>query len=313
MMLALIVGVAAMLPQLVSLPPKPVSEPRALPRKGEAVSGFALTISPSGKVVDCRLQATSFYPELDAKGCPALEVAPFAPATDPNGDPAYGVVDVQVKWPQGVATVGAPYPDVELSLARLPAGVTGRPVADLVLSVSRTGGIDACDVVASTGSAALDSVACSSGVKAAKVGPATAPDSSAVPSVRSLRVRFVVYPHYGLNKRVDIPNPYPQRAQLLGVTGFGVARCQAESDGLLKDCTVAEEGPKDAGFGAAAAKLVMMTHMRVTPDQKGEVFVPVGFYIYPCPKWPESWVSVCGANVGHPPAGGWGINPPDLR
>jgi hypothetical protein len=312
-MLAVIVGLAVVLPQLVSSAPTRVKEPREMPWKSEAVSGFALTISPSGKVEGCRLQATSFYPELDDKGCPALEAARFAPATDFHGVPAYGVVDVQVKWPQGEAAVGAAYPDVELSLARMPAGVTGRPIADLVLSVNRTGGIDSCVVAASTGSAALDAAACSSGVKAANVGPVLTPVGAPAPSVRSLRVRFVVYPHYGNTKPVDIPNLYPLRAQLLRITGFGVARCQADSDGVLKGCTVAEEGPKDVGFGLAAAKLVMMTHLRVTPDQKGEVFVPVGFDISPCAKWPESWISDCGVNIGHAPAGGWGINPPDLR
>lgn len=295
-MLVVLVGLAAMLPRLVSAPAAPVHAPAELPRNGEAVSGFTVTVSPSGEVVDCRLQATSFYPRLDAKGCAALQGARFAPATDQQGAAAYGVVDLDVTWPQGLAAVGAAYPDVELSLARMPAGATGRPVADLVLAVDRTGAVGACEVVASTGSAALDSVACSSGVKAADIKAVTSKDGSPVPSIRALRVRFVVFPHYAVEKGGrSIQNVYPERAQKTGVTGFAVVRCEPDAEGVLKDCTVAEEGPPGAEFGLSAVRLVKDGQMRVTPDQQGEVFVPIGFYLNPCLKPPEMWVRVCGA------------------
>ncbi|HEY1927813.1 MAG TPA: hypothetical protein VGG92_10135 [Caulobacteraceae bacterium] len=313
-MLSVLVGLAVALPQLVSAPAAPVHAPSQLPRNGEAVSGFTVTVSPSGEVVDCRLQATSFYPGLDAKGCAALQAARFTPAADLQGAAAYGVVDLEVTWPSGVATVDAAYPDIELSLERMPAGVTGRPVADLVLAVDRTGAVGTCQVVTSTGSAALDSVACSSGVKAADIKHVTSTDGSTAPSVQALRVRFVVYPHYGINKpRHDLPVLYPERALLSAIAGFGVARCQADPHGLLKDCTVAEEGPPGAEFGLQAVRLIKTTQMQVTPDQQGEVFVPVGFYIAPCPPQPEGWVSVCVPHFPPPPAGGWGALAPHMK
>jgi TonB family protein len=295
-MLGVLVGLVAALPRLISVPAAPVDRPATVPRHGEAVSGFTVTVSPSGEVVDCQLQATSFYPGLDAKGCAALQSAHLAPATDPQGAAVYGAVDVEVTWPQGVATVGAAYPDVELSLDRMPAGVTGRPIADLVLAVDRAGAVGACQVVGSTGSAALDSVACSTGVRAAGVKAVTSKDGSPQPSVRALRVRFVVLPHYGVNKppRREIANVYPDPAQRMGVTGFAVVRCEPDSDGVLKHCSVAEEGPPGAGFGRAGVNIIQVGQVRVTPDQQGEVFVPVGFYLKPCPKPPDKWFSVCG-------------------
>jgi TonB family protein len=122
----------------------------------------------------------------------------------------------------------------------------------------------------------------------------TSEDRSPHPSVRALRVRFVVFPHYGINKpRGEVWNAYPELAQRMGVTGLAVVRCQPDSDGVLKHCSVAEEDP-GAGFGRASVNIIQVGQMRVTSDQQGEVFVPIGFYLKPCPKPPDKWFSVCG-------------------
>ncbi len=195
-----------------------------------------------------------------------------------------------MRWPQGEAVTGSGVPDVELSLAQLPAGVTGRPVTDLLLSVSPTGAVEGCQVVSSSGSAKLDAVACSAGVQGADLQPPTGADGAAVAYLKALRVRFVVYPHYAA---VRDPQPvadiYPEKAQRLGVTGFAILGCQAVH-GLLQSCEIADETPKGAAFGLAALRLAKV--VRLTLDEKGDVFVPFQFDLDQHKPAPPLWIAV---------------------
>jgi protein TonB len=53
----------------------------------------------------------------------------------------------------------------------------------------------------------------------------------------------------------QLADAYPGRALELGRTGSVILTCTVGVDGQVRDCKVAEETPKDYGFGPAALKL----------------------------------------------------------
>jgi protein TonB len=53
----------------------------------------------------------------------------------------------------------------------------------------------------------------------------------------------------------QLADAYPNRALELGRTGLVTLTCTVGVDGQVRDCKVAEETPKDFGFGPAALKL----------------------------------------------------------
>jgi hypothetical protein len=276
-MLGVLVALAAALPSLVSAPPAPVQPPRDLPPNSETVSDYTVAISPAGEVEQCRLRASSGYGALDVKGCPTLKAARFAPATDGGGTAVHGLLDAQVKWPQGQVVVGASAPDVELVLSHMPTGVSGRPVADLALTVGPTGAVEACDVLRSAGRADFNSIACTTGVKDGGIEPVKASDGRPGRSVQALNVRFANYAHFDPIAEDRVHEAYPERALKTGVSGFAVIRCDAKPDDQLDDCAVDEESPPGFGFGEATLRLAKDGQFKLTPAQLGEVFIVMKF------------------------------------
>ncbi|HTX50398.1 MAG TPA: energy transducer TonB, partial [Caulobacteraceae bacterium] len=213
----------------------------------------------------------------DGKGCAILKAARFAPATDGSGTAVHGLIDAQVKWPQGQVVVGASAPDVELNLSHMPAGVTGRPVADLALTVSATGAVESCDVLKSAGRADFNSIACTTGVKDGQIAAAKDAGGRSVRSVQALNVRFAVYAHIDQIPADRIHDVYPDRALKAGVSGFAVIRCDAKPDDHLDDCAVDEESPPGFDFGEATLRLAKDGQFRLTPAELGEVFIVMKF------------------------------------
>lgn len=276
-MFGVLAALAATLPTLVSARPTPVLPPRDLPPDSVAISDFTVAVSPSGEVEQCRLRASSGYPALDAKGCPTLRSAHFTPATDSTGAAVHGLVDAQVKWPQGEVVVGASGPDVELVLSHMPTGVAGRPVAGLALTVDTKGGVEACDVLKSVGSADFNSLACTTGVKDAGIKPVKAADGTPGRSIQALNVRFAAYAHFAPIPEDRIHDAYPKRALKQDVDGFAVIRCDAQADSRLDGCAVDEEGPPGFDFGGATLRLAKDGQFKLTPAQLGEVFIVMKF------------------------------------
>jgi TonB family protein len=271
-MIGVLAALAAALPQLVSAPPAPAEPPKDLPANVEALSDYTVSVSPSGQAENCRVRASSGYRPFDDKGCAAIRQARFAPAGDGNGAAVHGLLDVQVKWPQGQVVLGQGAPDAELILSGMPPG-SGRPVVDLALTVGPKGDIEACDILRSARPTALNSIACATGVKDAGVQPVKTADGSPARSVQALSVRFAAYAHFTSVPADLIAEVYPDRARKLDVEGFAVIRCNAMSQGRLDDCVVDEESPPGFDFGAATLRLVKEGQLRTTPDQSGEVFI----------------------------------------
>ncbi|HSZ50623.1 MAG TPA: energy transducer TonB [Caulobacteraceae bacterium] len=270
-MIGVLAALAAALPQLVSAPPAPAEPPKGMTANVEALSDYTVSVSPLGQAQECRLRASSGYRSLDDKGCAAIRQARFAPAND-DGAPVHGLLDVQVKWPQGQVVLGQGAPDVELILSGMPPG-SGRPVVDLALTVGPKGEVEACDILRSARPTTLNSIACATGVKDAGVQPVKAADGSPARSVQALNVRFAAYAHFASVPADLIAEVYPDRARKLDVEGFAVIRCDAQSQGRLDDCAVDEESPPGFDFGAATLRLVKEGDLRTTPDQSGEVFI----------------------------------------
>jgi protein TonB len=53
----------------------------------------------------------------------------------------------------------------------------------------------------------------------------------------------------------QLADAYPHRALIIGQAGSATLLCTVGIDGSVRECSVAAETPKDAGFGAAALKL----------------------------------------------------------
>jgi protein TonB len=62
----------------------------------------------------------------------------------------------------------------------------------------------------------------------------------------------------------QLAGAYPDRALDLGIAGSATLLCTVGVNGQVRDCKVAEEAPKDQGFGAAALKL--SPYFRIRPE-----------------------------------------------
>lgn len=70
----------------------------------------------------------------------------------------------------------------------------------------------------------------------------------------------------------NIERVYPSDARRKHLTGHLILHCTADADGYIADCTVAEETPKDEGFGNAALEIT--AYMRMKPATRFGIPVP---------------------------------------
>ena len=152
--------------------------PSGLERVQEGIVRFRLTVGPDGRVGGCAITGSSGSSALDMATCRILRSrARYAPARDADGNPAPGVDRGRVVWrlprAESGGRAGIPVPAMRAVLrgqvqalfaARdYPAEAQrarqgGQTIVRLV--VGTTGRVIACDVAATSRSAALDAAAC---------------------------------------------------------------------------------------------------------------------------------------------------------
>jgi len=194
-MLAVILAMtaAASLPRFLKEPITPDQyPPSALRRNAQDFNQVRLIVNPVGAVERCDIVVESEYSDLDAPVCRLMKRARLKPAQDRDGLAAYGVIKKWTSWSIGSPASPPVTADVVLSLNRLPAGLSGKPLAKLVLVVAADGEVSSCDVAESSGSPALDKAACTSGVAAAQIAAVQAAAGMPARSVQSLDVAFSV-------------------------------------------------------------------------------------------------------------------------
>jgi TonB family protein len=116
--------------------------------------------------------------------------------------------------------------------------------------------------------------------------PSLAPPAKlpTVPAPMNFKLPGRTNPDWLVRPSVDaLQRVFPRAAQRGHVSGRAVLHCIVDAGGLLTDCTVIEETPKNAGFGNAA--LEMTAYMRMKPATQfgapieSSVNVPVTFKV----------------------------------
>ena len=151
-----IVVLAAVAAQFVGSPPvlstTPMGGSRAL------TEYLTLTVSPTGQIVGCEARLSTGAPVDDRENCGRLRRAAMQPARDDAGRPVFGLVTVMQQW--GSDRSGAAPADLYLKLARLPGGVNAQATSALTVVVGFDGKPESCTVARTSGSDALDRIAC---------------------------------------------------------------------------------------------------------------------------------------------------------
>ena len=162
--------------------------------------GIRVTIGPDGAVQSCGVESSSGTERLDEFTCKRIKQrAKFAPARAADGSAALGVYRTSVKW----AVADSPFdssnasiPDVDVSVARLPAGLKSPALVRVMFAVDTHGNISSCAAEPVqpferiSNSPDLVPVACVQLVKIFKPVPAKDSAGNAVPSVQDAIVRF---------------------------------------------------------------------------------------------------------------------------
>ena len=184
------------LASLADYPAEAVSQSR------QGRTALILSVGPDGRVESCEVRASSGSPDLDEAACRVMrERARFTPARDSQGAAVADDYWTNVAWrlppPPPIAMPAPPrsaHPVPRLPLqsyvstADYPASaLRNREQGDVHfrLAVGPDGRVTGCDVLATSGSAALDNAACSLMRRRARFSPAYGPAGTPVVSAHA--------------------------------------------------------------------------------------------------------------------------------
>lgn len=154
-------------------------------------------VDPEGKVVDCKLVASTGDAQLASQVCALLKFKRANAAIDGEGHFAYGLKREFIKLYlpgtyQGDQIEGmAPAPDVELVVASLQGVDTDAVLVEVDLSVDKSGKAVECDYSEDSRLPAYAKVACDQ-AKGMEFDRLSAPDGTPIDYVRSLTLGFKV-------------------------------------------------------------------------------------------------------------------------
>lgn len=169
---------------------------KAFDREWKGLAIFEVVIAPDGRPVDCKITRSTGHDILDRQTCfVAMKRARFSPARGPDGAPAYGTYRGLVNWhrPDRQAMQGYPGPDLEITVASLPAGTSRPPAVKLAYFVDAKGNPSSCTVMPESlpQPRVLADAACSGLIGKLPHTPVSA-NNGAVPAVRTAAVLFNV-------------------------------------------------------------------------------------------------------------------------
>jgi TonB family protein len=169
---------------------------KAFEREWQGIATFAVTVAPTGRPVDCTIIVSTGHDPLDRQTCwVALKRTHFTPAHGPDGQTTYGVYRSQVIWtrPDRPMLQREPGPDLDVTVAALPAGTKAPNVVKLAYYVDSNGNPSSCTVLPESAAqpASLVQAACDQFLRKALNAPVSY-NGLTVPAVKTAAVRFNV-------------------------------------------------------------------------------------------------------------------------
>lgn len=221
----------------------------ALQKELEGTTGFRVTVSPDGRVMDCAIVLSSGSSELDSATCASVKRrARFEPARDASGKSTTGYYSNRVRWqipntlisfPRGPELASTawtrPMPEdyPQKALAEMRQGR-----AKIELAISSVGVVTDCKILESSTHSDLDSESCKLASSRAVFSPAVdiagQPASGRIQTEVKWRIPGESVPIAG---SVPIMTPIIPKA-LLPKAGTANVSFTVAADGTMADCTV---------------------------------------------------------------------------
>jgi TonB family protein len=169
---------------------------KAFDREWKGAAVFEVLVAPDGKPVDCTITHSTGHDILDRQTCwVAMRRAKFSPAHGPDGAAVYGAYRSLVNWhrPDRSKLQADPAPDLEVTVASLPAGTREPAAVKLAYFVDASGSPSGCTPLPESASQPkpLVDAACSALIGKLPRAPVTA-GSAPVPAVKTAAVLFIV-------------------------------------------------------------------------------------------------------------------------
>ncbi len=189
-LLIAMITAASTSPKILPVPlSHPVNYPAAAMLHGKGgIASVLLRIDAAGALSSCAITETSGSSDLDRVACDVFKASHFAPATDLNGTPVAGEIRTRMVWKAGNSPLSAKLP-LTISVASLPGDYSG--AARAVALFDGTGHASACQVVASSGSTALDATVCDHVTRELTVTPPKSASAEPPAASREVIVSFV--------------------------------------------------------------------------------------------------------------------------
>lgn len=123
---------------------------KAFEEQWKGAATFELVVDPQGRPAQCNIIHSSGHASLDKETCfIAMHRARFTPARGPDGNAVHGSYRSMVKWhrPDQDTLQVEPGPDLEITVAALPAGAAAPAAVKLAYFVDAQGQPSSCTVL----------------------------------------------------------------------------------------------------------------------------------------------------------------------
>ena len=175
---------------------RPADVPLELLRADEMkLVQFRITVTPAGKAQDCQIETSSGNQKIDAMTCSLVKRrARFRPATDVNGNAAYGVYRAFITWWMGNNSKAAPSVttrDLDVTVKTLPSGIPSPAPVKLMFAVDADDHPSSCKGERASDNPGLVAAGCGQLIKAFTAVPARTSAGVLVPSVQTAIVLFM--------------------------------------------------------------------------------------------------------------------------